>query len=134
FRRSLQTGFGYEVRVIEADGPGVVWEAPEYLVLCAPLEHRLFCLGYALRERPRPGRFNVAAATALGVPMGELFGRLQRGEAVELPDERGPRRITPEQVLGPPRPGLAAAYCTDTRPCAAAIELPRDAALWTHEA
>ena len=25
FRRSLQTGFGYEVRVVESDGAGVVW-------------------------------------------------------------------------------------------------------------
>ena len=33
--------------------------------------------------------------------------------------------VMPEQVLGPPRPGLAVAYCTDTRPCAAAVELAR---------
>lgn len=133
FRRSLQTGFGYEVRVVEADGSGVVWERPEYLVRCAPLEHRLFCLGFALREHPRPGRFNVEAAASLGVPKGELFGRLQRGEAVEVPDGSGTRRVTPEQVLGPPRPGLAVAYCTDTRPCAASVELARGADLLIHE-
>jgi ribonuclease Z len=134
FRRSLQTGFGYEVRVVEAETPAVVWEAPEYQVLCAPLDHRLFCLGFALREKLRPGRFSVAAATALGVPMGELFGRLQRGETVEAPVADGSaRRVTPEQVLGPPRPGLAVAYCTDTRPTEAAVELSRGADLLIHE-
>lgn len=133
FRRALQTGFSYEVHIIEADGPGVVRETPEYEIVCAPLDHRLFCLGYALRERPRPGRFDVAAATDLGVPMGELFGRLQRGEAVDVPDGSGARRVTPDQVLGPPRPGLTVAYCTDTRPCAASVELARGADLLIHE-
>jgi ribonuclease Z len=133
FRRSMQTGFSYEVRVIEADGPGVVWEMPDYQIVCAPLDHRLFCLGFSLRERPRPGRFNVAAAVALGVPMGERFGRLQRGEAVEVTDEAGTRLVTPDQVLGPPRPGLSVAYCTDTRPCESSVELARGADLLIHE-
>src|SRR5262249_17369999 len=40
---------------------------------------------------------------------------------------------TPEEVLGPPRSGLAVAYCTDTRPSLAAVELSRDADLLIHE-
>ncbi len=36
-------------------------------------------------------------------------------------------------MLGPSRPGLAVAYCTDTRPCAAAVELARGADLLIHE-
>jgi ribonuclease Z len=134
FRRSLQTGFSYEVRVVEADGARVVWEAPEYQVLCAPLVHRLFCLGFAFRERPRPGRFDVEAARVLGVPEGRLFGLLQRGESVEVPNGQGGVRVVrPDEVLGPARPGVALAYCTDTRPCAAAVELGRRADLLIHE-
>jgi ribonuclease Z len=134
FRRSMHTGFGYEVRVVETEEEAVVWEAPEYQICAAPLEHRLFCLGYALREWPRPGRFNVAAATALGVPMGERFGRLQHGETVEVPDGAGGvRLVRPEQVLGPARPGLAVAYCTDTRPCPGAVALAQGADLLIHE-
>jgi ribonuclease Z len=134
FRRSMHTGFGYEVRVVETEERGVVWEAPDYEIRTAPLEHRLFCLGYALRERPRPGRFNVAAAAALGVPMGALFGRLQHGEAVEVPDGAGGvRQVRPEHVLGPARPGLAVAYCTDTRPCPGTVELAQNADLLIHE-
>ena len=41
-------------------------------------------LGYALREDERPGRFDVAAADALGVPDGPARGALQRGEDVSL--------------------------------------------------
>lgn len=134
FSRSMHTGFGYEVRVIETDSRAVVWEAPEYQISTAPLEHRLFCLGYALRERPRPGRFSVASAITLGVPMGELFGRLQHGETVDVAGPAGGvRQVRPEQVLGPARPGLAVAYCTDTRPCAGSVELAKGADLLIHE-
>ena len=47
-------------------------------------------LGYALVEEPRPGRFDVATADALGVPPGPERGRLQSGEAIALAD--GTRR------------------------------------------
>ena len=59
-----------------------------------------------------------------------MFGRLQRGEAVRLPDGRA---VRPEEVLGPTRPGLKLAYCTDTRPCAASVELAHGADLLIHE-
>jgi ribonuclease Z len=134
FQRSLRTGFAYQLRFVEADTAGVVWETPEYQVLCAPLDHRLFCLGFSLQERARPGRFDPEAAAALGVPEGPLFGRLQRGEPVEVSDSQGATRIVqPDEVLGPARPGLTIAYCTDTRPSAAAVELGRRADLLIHE-
>jgi ribonuclease Z len=56
---------------------------------------------------------------------------LQHGEAVELPDGR---RVTPDQVLGPPRRGRRVAYVTDTRPCSAAVRLAADGDLLIHEA
>jgi ribonuclease Z len=105
-------------------------ETPAYRLTAAPLDHRLLCLGFRLEESPRPGRFSVEAAAALGVPPGPLFGRLQRGEEVRLSDGR---TVTPGEVLGPARPGAVLAYCTDTRPCAAAVELGRDADLLIYE-
>jgi len=68
-----------------------------------------------------PGKFDVARATALGVPKGPLFGQLQSGRTVELPDGQ---TIAPEQVLGAPQPSVSAAVFADVRvpgwsqPCA----------------
>lgn len=129
-KRCLHTRFGYELRVQEADGPMVFRETEEYRISAAPLDHRLLCLGFRLEEKPRPGRFSLETARALGVPEGPLFGRLQRGEAVTFDDGRN---ITPEQVLGPARPGAVFAYCTDTRPCDNAVELARGADLLIYE-
>jgi ribonuclease Z len=129
-RRALHTHFGYPLQILEARGGQVVRETEAYQIRCDALDHRLFCLGYAFEEHPRPGRFDVEEARALGVPEGPLFGRLQRGETVTLPDGK---LVRADQVLGPPRPGAKIAYCTDTRPCPAAVELGRGADLLIYE-
>jgi ribonuclease Z len=129
-RRALHTNFGYPLQIVEARPGEAVRETPEYRIWCHALDHRLFCLGYAFEEFPRPGRFDLAAARALGVPEGPLYGQLQHGASVTLPDGRA---VQPDQVLGPPRPGARIAYCTDTRPCPAAVELGRDADLLIYE-
>ena len=129
-RRALQTHFGYRINLREESGPALLRETPAYRITAAPLDHRLLCLGFRLEEHQRPGRFNVEAAKALGVPEGPLFGRLQHGETVGVPDGR---TVRPEDVLGPARPGAVLAYCTDTRPCQAAVDLAREADLLIHE-
>ena len=82
-------------------------------ILWGPLKHTTLCLGYRLEEHPRPGKFKPEAAKALGIPYGPLWGKLQRGEAVTL--DRGDT-ISPNQVLGPPRPGRKICYAVDTQP------------------
>lgn len=109
----------------------VVYEAEQFVVKSLPLDHRVFTLGYRIDERARPGRFNLEKARELGVPEGPLYGRLQSGNEVALP---GGRVVRPADVLGPPRPGKSVAYCTDTRPCNAAVELARGVDLLVHEA
>jgi ribonuclease Z len=122
-KKALGTAFGYPVELREDAGPTVFLRTDSYRLMAAPLDHRGLCLGFRLEELPRPGRFDLATARAIGVPEGPLFGQLQRGEAVTLPDGRV---IEPDQVLGPSRPGASMAYCTDTRPCNTALELARD--------
>jgi ribonuclease Z len=129
-KKALQTHFGYRINLREESGAATFRETEAYTLTAAPLDHRQLCLGFRLEERDRPGRFDLGTARGLGIPEGPLFGKLQRGEAVTL--ENG-RTITPDQVLGPARPGAVLAYCTDTRPCEAAIELARGADLLIYE-
>jgi ribonuclease Z len=87
-------------------------------------------LGYAFVEHERLGRFDVERARALGVPEGELFGKLHMGEAVEVDG----RRVEPADVVGPCRPGRVVVYTGDTRPSEATIEIAKGASLLVHEA
>lgn len=75
-------------------------------------EHGLPTLAYRVGVG-RARRFSAERARALGVPQ-PLWRPLQRGEAVRW--EGG--TASPEEVLGPPRRGLALGYVTDTRPLA----------------
>jgi ribonuclease Z len=121
----------FPVRLHEIEEPGVVYEHDDFEVVSHPLDHRVTTWGYALREEERPGRFDVETARRLDVPEGPLFGKLQQGSEVVLDDGR---TISPDQVLGPTRPGFRLAYCSDTRPCDAAVELADDADILIHEA
>ncbi len=93
-------------------------------------EHGVAALGYALIEEARLGRFDVDAVRRLGVPEGPLFGRLHRGETIEV----NGRAITPEEVVGPPRPGRKVIYTGDTRPTRRIVEVAMGADLLIHEA
>ena len=108
-----------------------VYASARFTVVTRPLDHRIFSLGYRIAERTRPGRFNVERARELGIPPGPLFGRLQAGHSIGLPDGRV---IEPSEVLGPPRPGRSVAYCLDTRPCSNATALARGVDWLIHEA
>jgi ribonuclease Z len=93
--------------------------------------HGISAVGYALVEQPRPGRFDVEAAEALGVPVGPERGALQRGEPVTLADGR---TVTPAAVLGEPRPGRKVVLAADTAPSDTVVEAAREADLLVHEA
>lgn len=102
----------------------------EYDVIPFPARHGTSAVGYALREHPRLGRFDVDRARALGIPEGRLFGRLHKGEAVEVDG----RIIRPEEVVGNPRPGRLLVYTGDTRPSGETVSIAAGADVLIHEA
>ncbi len=106
------------------------FQAGSFAVTAKPLQHSIFCLGYRFAERPKPGKFDEQKAQELGIPIGPVRGQLQKGLPVILSDGR---QILPQQVVGPSRPGRVVVYCTDTRPCQAAIELAQDCDVLIHD-
>jgi ribonuclease Z len=130
---SLKRIFGkltYPYELVELQ-PGDVLDRGEYRIVTFKVAHGVPALGYALVEEPRPGRFDVATADALGVPPGPERGRLQSGEAIALPDGTV---VTPQQVLGAPRAGRKVLITGDTAPSMSYLELAQGAELLVHEA
>ncbi len=103
----------------------------DYRLATFAVAHGVSAVGYALVEDARPGRFDVQAADALGVPPGPERGALQRGESITLPDGQ---TITPDKVLGAARSGRKVVIAGDGGPSETVIEAARGADLLVHEA
>jgi ribonuclease Z len=84
---------------------------------CATGVHQLPVLGYRM-DVPRGRAFLPDRARALSIPV-DRWHRLQEGQVVQIDD----MNISPDDVLGSPRPGIGLAYVTDTRPTPALVEL-----------
>ena len=132
-RRAEQFGFdriGFPIEIIEVE-PHQPIHRTGYDLIPFTVDHGgSASLGYALVEETRKGRFNPDLARELGIPEGPLWGQIHRGQAITLADGR---TIEPSVLVGPARSGRRVVITGDTRPCAATIEMSRNADLLVHE-
>jgi ribonuclease Z len=103
-----------------------VLERAGYRIASVEVAHRAQAFGYVLYEDQRPGAFDPEEAVRLGLTPGPEFGRVQRGESV--------KGVSPEQVLGSPRPGRKVVLSGDTAPCERLAVASYQADLLVHEA
>jgi len=90
----------YPVRFIDvadAAGAGIL---DDLAVTVAALSHRIPSFSYGFTEKAVERRLDAARLAAAGVPRGPLWGALQAGNDVTLPDGR---TVRPADVLQPPR-------------------------------
>jgi len=121
-----------EVKAGDTIGDGGRGKREGYDIYAFPTEHGGGpSLGYVIKEQVRRGRFDVEKAKTAGIPEGPLWGKVAKGEPIELPDGR---RLTAEGFVGEPRPGRLVAFTGDTRPCAATVDAAQGADLLIHEA
>ncbi len=102
----------------------------DYTIKAVDTNHGCPSLAYAIQEKLRPGKFDKKRALQIGIPEGPAFGRLQKGESVQI----GTKTFTPDMVMGPQRQGRKLVYSGDTRPCPQLVGLAEDADVLIHEA
>ena len=110
-RRVLDMYINYEIIVQEITSPGIVYKGDGFHVRSFPLSHTKPCYGYTLEEEMRPGEFHPQKAQELNIPMGKLWGKLQKGETIQTPDGR---EVRPDDVMGQPRQGRKFSFVTDS--------------------
>jgi ribonuclease Z len=125
-QRTLEYQVNFPIHIIEwsSDNSGPAYSDGQATILWQPVKHTRFCLGYRFEELDRPGKFDPARALALGVPMGPLWGKLQKGESVKTPSEK---IVQPSEVLGAARRGRHIAFVVDTRPAPGVYSLSKKA-------
>jgi ribonuclease Z len=89
---------------------GVFFEAENFTISAFPVQHRgSDCLGYSFVENSRRP-FLAEKADALGVAPGPWRRDLVNGLPITLPDGR---TISPDEVLGPLKPGMHLVHVGD---------------------
>ncbi len=125
----MRFGFPVNIQTVEPDRP--LYEDDELVVRATPVRHRIEAYAFAMEEKPRTGRFDAAAAEALGVTPGPVFGRLKAGEVITLPNGQV---VDGKALTGAPRPGRKVVFSGDTLYCADLVTLAKGADLLVHEA
>ncbi len=106
---------GIEIR-LQPIGPGTVWEDAELRVVAFPLQHTVpDCLGFRFEDKGPKMRLDPARLDALRVPPGPMRALLAGGVGVDLP---GGRRVEPDEVAAPSKPGPRVCVVGDTGPFA----------------
>ena len=110
-RKVLDMYINYPIEVKEITAPSIVFEGDGFYIRAFPLDHTKTCVGYTLEELDRPGEFNPEKAVLLNVPVGPLWGKLQKGQPVVSSDGK---TVFPEDVMGKKRSGRKFSFVTDT--------------------
>jgi ribonuclease Z len=99
-----------EVKMLEIK-PGLIFDVDDFTVSAFPVSHRgPDCYGFCFEEKSRRP-FLPEKAEVLDIPPGPWRRDMVAGKTVTLPDGR---QITPDQVLGPERPGTKFVHIGDT--------------------
>ncbi len=110
--------------------PGDEVDLGGYTLRASRADHPVPALSFRIQEKTKRGRFDGEKARELGC-RGVDFATLERGDAVTLPNGN---RVTPEMVMGPPRPGRSVAYSGDTAPSEEMTRLAHGVDVLIHEA
>lgn len=129
-KETLNFGLTFPVEIIEILSEGLITNENNFIVTAVKTNHSVKGYCYALTEKLRPGKFYPKKAKALGVPVGELWSKLQSGEEIKLANGEV---IKPSDVMGPPRMGRKIVYTGDTKPFEAFAKFSEGADLVVHE-
>lgn len=130
-QESLKFMLTFDVKVHEIHEAGVVCDEPDYIMESIWANHVTPTFSYAFLEKPRPGKFFPEKATALKIPKGILWSKLQHGESITLSNGKIVKTV---EVSGPSRPGRKIVYSGDTKPFKEFVKFAANADLIIHEA
>ncbi|MDR2707335.1 MAG: ribonuclease Z [Nitrososphaerota archaeon] len=129
-QQSLKFELTYQVEVHEIVKSGVIVDEEKYFVETIKADHTIDSYSYAFEEKPRPGKFFPEKAVALGVPEGELWAKLQKGETITL---SGNNMVNSYDVMGPSKRGRKIVYTGDTKPFKDFVDFAKHADVIIHD-
>jgi ribonuclease Z len=129
-KETLNFGLTFPVEINEILNEGIIVDNEEYSLVAVKSNHAVESFAFAFEEKPRAGKFYPKKAKELGIPVGELWSKLQSGREITLP---GGKVIKPNDVMGPQRSGRKIVYTGDTKPFDKFAKFAMHADLVIHE-
>lgn len=104
----------FPLSFVRTDNSDFTFEDRNFMVTSHELSHRVPSFAYRFCEKTYSTQLNTERLSALNIPRGELWGRLQKGETITLDNGA---QITPEEVLhAPPKSRVAIIAGDNNRP------------------
>lgn len=128
--RISQTRLSYELKFFEISTDGPVFSDKQFTVSCLRLDHGIASFGYRIVEADHEGELQVEKLAALNIPSGPIYGKIKRGETVELPTGQ---IIDGKDFVGEKKLGRIVTILGDTRKTENSILLAENADLLVHE-
>ncbi|WP_066018213.1 ribonuclease Z [Endozoicomonas atrinae] len=125
------SGLPFSIEFIRTDQPAFEYQDTQVTVTAHPLSHRVPSFAYRFEEKTFSTQLNIQKLNALGIPRGELWGFLQKGQAITLEDGR---QVHPEQVLQPPPTSRIVIIAGDNDKPELLVDALQGAHLLVHEA
>ena len=125
-----KTKLAYKLTIIEIDQGKIVYEDKQFKVSCLPLDHGITSFGYRIEEADHEGELQVDKLAALGIPSGPIYGKIKKGETIELSDGR---LIEGKDYVGAKKKGRIVTILGDTRKTMNSVLLGENADVLVHE-
>lgn len=119
-----------QYNIIDPDAPGIIYDNKHFTVETFPLKHRVPCVGYIFREKPKLRHIDSESARFYGVPYYDM-PLLREGHDWTRPDGT----VVPNALLTRnANPSASYAYASDTAYSPAVAEAVRGVDVLYHEA
>jgi len=124
------TRLSYQIhfRELEGEQSKLILDHPKLTVHTIPLDHRIPCTGFLIKEKPKAKRLKKEKVSELGV---RDINILKKGE--DVLDESGNVKFKNSDYTLPAKRSRSYAYCSDTKYNEAIIPLVKEVDLLYHE-
>jgi ribonuclease Z len=99
-------------------------------IRAAPINHRVYTVGYVIEEDSKPGQLDMQKVAELKVPKGPMLGKLKNGIDITLDDGTV---VKASDVVGPEQRGKKVVILGDTHDPSSIATIAQDCDAITHE-
>ncbi|MBF8807978.1 MAG: ribonuclease Z [Enterococcus lacertideformus] len=125
-----QTRLGYPLKFIELSEDRPIFKDQYFSVYTKKLDHGIESFGFRVVEHDHKGELQVEKLQELNIPAGPLYGKLKKGETIQLDDGTV---IYGKKFVGPDKKGRIVTILGDTRKTGNSVILAKNADVLVHE-